>query len=88
IMAEAAMIALGRTVGHARAHEVVAAAAGRASAEARDLASVLADDPEVVAHLTADEIGEVLAPSAYVDLAAQSVTAVVSRDRTRNVELA
>jgi 3-carboxy-cis,cis-muconate cycloisomerase len=88
IMAEAAMIALGRTVGHARAHEVVAAAAGRASAEARDLASVLADDPEVAAHLSADEIGEVLAPWAYVDLAAQSVTAVVPPDRARKVELA
>lgn len=88
VMAEAAMMALARAIGHARAHEVVAAAARRARAEARDLHSVLAADPAVAGHLSAEEVAELLAPSRYVGLAAEAVDAVVPPDGSRTIDLA
>jgi 3-carboxy-cis,cis-muconate cycloisomerase len=86
VMAEAAMMALARAVGHAHAHELVTAAARRASAEDRDLASVLAEDPAVSPHLSAEEIAELLSVSAYVDVAAEAVEAVLRSGRTRAVK--
>jgi 3-carboxy-cis,cis-muconate cycloisomerase len=67
IMAEAAMMALARSLGHERAHELVAAASKRAAAEGRDLGSVLAE--------VADEPLP-LDPERYLGLAGAAVDAV------------
>jgi 3-carboxy-cis,cis-muconate cycloisomerase len=85
VMAEAAMMALARAVGHSDAHAIVAAAARRANAEARGLGEVLAEDPAVAGHLTADEIAELLSPSAYVDAAALAVERVLRSSGSRAV---
>lgn len=79
IMAEAAMMALARAIGHERAHSVVGAAARRATAEGRHLSAVLAEDPAVSSHLSREELSELMEPSSYLGLAGEAVDAV-SRD--------
>jgi adenylosuccinate lyase/3-carboxy-cis,cis-muconate cycloisomerase len=69
ILAEAAMMALAGHVGHARAHELVAAASRKAALSGASLADALAGDPEVAEHLDADELAAVLVPDAYLGLA-------------------
>ncbi len=76
IMAEAAMMALGRAIGHERAHELVTGATRRATAEGRDLTDILAEDPEVSRHLPPADIARLLDPTAYLGLAAADVDAV------------
>ena len=69
IMAEAAMIALGRRIGRLAAHHVVEAASKRAIAEGRHLDEVMADDPKITAELSPDEIGRLFDPLAYQGVA-------------------
>jgi adenylosuccinate lyase len=85
IMAEAVMMALGRALGHEPAHNLVQAASRRASAEGRDLADVLAEEPEVADLLSREEIEGLLDPATYLGLAAVSVDAVVARFEGRAV---
>jgi 3-carboxy-cis,cis-muconate cycloisomerase len=68
IMAEAVMMALAPSLGHERAHAVVAAAANRATEEHRDFTSVLRDDPEIGANLPTS-LEHVLDPDRYLGLA-------------------
>ena len=77
IMAEAVMMALARSLGHERSHEIVTRATRQATAEGQDLGSVLADDPEAAAHLTPEELERLLDPSRYLGLAGAAVDAVV-----------
>jgi len=83
IMAEAAMMALARTMGHERAHTVVAAAARRANAEGLEFASVLRDDPAVNASLSSDELQLVLDPLSYLGLASETASAIGDPTRVR-----
>jgi 3-carboxy-cis,cis-muconate cycloisomerase len=80
IMAEAVMMALARAVGHEPAHELVLRAARRAAAEERDLADVLAEEPEVAARLSRVELDDLMDPSAYLGLSAASAEAVAARE--------
>jgi 3-carboxy-cis,cis-muconate cycloisomerase len=75
IMAEAAMMALGRSIGHERAHEVVTAAARRARVSGRDLVEVLGEDSQ--SGLSPEELARVLEPERYLGLAGAAVDAVV-----------
>ena len=79
IMAEAVMMALGREIGHEPAHAHVLTATRRATAEGRGLASVLAEDPKISAHLSAAELERLLDPAAYLGLSAESAAAVATR---------
>lgn len=79
IMAEAVMMALARELGHERGHALVLAAARRATAERRELAAVLAEDPDVTAHLSEAELRRLLDPAAYLGLAAESAETVARR---------
>jgi 3-carboxy-cis,cis-muconate cycloisomerase len=79
IMAEAVMMALAPELGHERAHEVVTRAARRATAERRDFASALLEDPDVAALLAPERVERALDPSAYLGLAAEAAAAVSSR---------
>ncbi len=79
IMAEAVMMALGRTIGHERAHALVLTASRRADGEGRGLAAVLAEDGEIAEHLTPAELERLMDPAAYLGLAAASAEAVAAR---------
>lgn len=79
IMAEAAMIALGRVIGHEPAHALVAAASRRAAREGTTLLAALAAEPEVTRHLGPDELERLLDPAAYLGLSAASADAVAKR---------
>lgn len=83
IMAEAVMIALGRTIGHEPAHVLVASASRRATAEGTSLHAALAADPEVTRHLSAEELEQLLDPASYLGLSAASADAVANRIRER-----
>ncbi len=79
IMAESVMMALGRSVGHEAAHALVARASRRAAEAGTALGAELAEDPEVVRHLPADELAVLLDPGAYLGLSATSANAVSGR---------
>ena len=79
IMAEAAMMALARTLGHEPAHELVLVAARRAAAEQRPLGSVRGEDARVATLLPPAELERLLEPASYLGLAASSALAVADR---------
>jgi adenylosuccinate lyase/3-carboxy-cis,cis-muconate cycloisomerase len=81
IMAEAAMMALARTIGHERAHAVVAAAARRAESEGVDLAAALRQDPAVNTSLPPRELELVLDPLSYLGLSGETAAAVAGAVR-------
>jgi 3-carboxy-cis,cis-muconate cycloisomerase len=65
IMAEAVAMALAEKVGKQKAHHLVEAASKKAIAEKKTFCDVLAKDPEVSAHLSAEKIKELFEPMAY-----------------------
>jgi 3-carboxy-cis,cis-muconate cycloisomerase len=73
ILAEAAAMALARHVGRARAHELVEQASRRAVAQGRHLREALAEDAEVRAHLSIEELGRAFDPGNYLGVAAELV---------------
>jgi 3-carboxy-cis,cis-muconate cycloisomerase len=86
INAEAVSIALAGHVGVRRAHEIVAAACGTASASGRTLSDVLKEDPAAMAHLTPAEMDALLVPDRYLGMARAFVERVLTRfeQETRN----
>jgi 3-carboxy-cis,cis-muconate cycloisomerase len=69
ILSEAVMLALGEHTGRQVAHDIVYEAAMAAFEQRRPLADLLLADPRVTAHLTAEEISQLLRPEAYTGLA-------------------
>lgn len=65
IMAEAVTMALAETIGKSEAHRLIEAASKRAVADKKHLRDVLAKDPEVTAHLSADKLTKLFEPMAY-----------------------
>jgi 3-carboxy-cis,cis-muconate cycloisomerase len=65
IMAEAVTFALAEKIGKSEAHHLLEAASKRAVAEKKDLRDVLARDPKVTAHLSADRLTKLFEPMAY-----------------------
>src|SRR5215218_2919908 len=65
IMAEAVTMALAETIGKSEAHHLVEAAARKAVAGKCHLHDVVASDPKVTAHLSADAIAKLFEPMAY-----------------------
>jgi 3-carboxy-cis,cis-muconate cycloisomerase len=78
IMAEAAMMALARSLGHERAHAVVTAAVRRADTDELEFSAVLRDDPAVTVALTPDELDLVLDPLHYLGLARETAAAAAA----------
>jgi 3-carboxy-cis,cis-muconate cycloisomerase len=66
VMAESLAAALGRELGRAEAQRLVTEASRRAAAEARSLAEVAAEAPEIVAALGTEGILASLDPAAYL----------------------
>ena len=65
IMAEAVTFALAEKIGKSDAHHLVEAASKQAVAGKQHLRDVLASDPKVAAHLSADKIANLFDPMAY-----------------------
>jgi 3-carboxy-cis,cis-muconate cycloisomerase len=65
IMAEAVTFALAEKIGKSAAHHLVEAASKKAVAEKKHLRDVLTKDPEVSAHLSADQLTKLFEPMAY-----------------------
>ena len=79
ILSEAAMMELARSVGHERAHALVAAVSRRAEAESTTLAAALLEDDEVSAHLSPEDVERLADPTGYLGLAAAAAKAVAAR---------
>jgi 3-carboxy-cis,cis-muconate cycloisomerase len=65
IMAEAVTMALAETIGKSEAHHLIEAASKQAVADQKHLRDVLAKDPKVGAHLSADKLTKLFEPMAY-----------------------
>jgi 3-carboxy-cis,cis-muconate cycloisomerase len=66
IFSERIMMILGRSIGRDVAHKLLEKAVARSDAENRRLMDVLAEMPEVTAHIAAKEIREMDSPAAYL----------------------
>jgi 3-carboxy-cis,cis-muconate cycloisomerase len=66
VFAERAMMLLGSKLGRDVAHKILQEAASKAVSERKDFVSVLADMPEVTAHLGAAELRQLVVPSQYL----------------------
>jgi len=78
IFAEAAMMALAAKVGKSKAHQISEAASHRAISTNQHFRDVLLADPEVTAHLQADQIRRLFDPMAYVGAASQFIDRVLA----------
>ena len=81
IFAEAAAMALAAKVGKAEAHGLIEAASRRAVSEGQHLRDVLLADPEVTAHLQADEIRRLFDPMACTGVANEFMDRVLDASR-------
>lgn len=88
IMAEAVMLDLGAAIGRQHAHDVVYDAAQAAFVEGRPFAALLAEDPQVTAHLDAKAIEKLLDPTAYTGLCAEMAREAAARARATAVDIA
>jgi 3-carboxy-cis,cis-muconate cycloisomerase len=66
IFAERIMMILGKSIGRDVAHKLLEKAVARSEAEKRRLMDVLAEMPEVTAHIAAKELREMDSPEAYL----------------------
>jgi 3-carboxy-cis,cis-muconate cycloisomerase len=78
ISAEAVMMALAPEVGRQQAHQLVAAACRKASAEDGHLLDALCADPAVTAHLAPERLQALLDPESYTGLAGAFVDRVLA----------
>jgi adenylosuccinate lyase/3-carboxy-cis,cis-muconate cycloisomerase len=85
IMAESVMMRLASHIGHEPAHEVIASATRRASAQNIDLAEALLNSEVVVAKLQQDEIKAALDPQRYLGECHSVVDAVIAAARKRSL---
>ncbi len=65
IMAEAVTMALAEKIGKSEAHHLIETASKKAVADKKHLRDVLAKDPNVTAHLSADKLTKLFEPMAY-----------------------
>ncbi|MGH7916128.1 MAG: lyase family protein, partial [Candidatus Binataceae bacterium] len=79
IVAEAVMMGLAPHLGRDRAHHLVSEISRRAIQSKRPLADLLAQDPEVTAHLDRTALEPVTEPANYLGLSAEMVDRVLDR---------
>jgi len=84
IFAERAMMLLASKLGRDGAHRVLEAATKKCVAEGRHLAGVLAEIPEVTAHLDAATLQQLEAPEQYLGSAEQFRAALLSNSAGRS----
>ncbi len=66
IFAERALILLGSKIGRDVAHKILAAASRKSVEQNKNLAAVLAETPEVAAHLNAADLNQLTVPKQYL----------------------
>jgi adenylosuccinate lyase len=88
IMGEALMLELGRQIGRQRAHDVVYDAAQAAFTEGRAFRDLLAEDAEVRAKLSPEQVTALLDPAMYTGLCRQFAEEGAARARTTAAALA
>jgi 3-carboxy-cis,cis-muconate cycloisomerase len=81
IFSERAMMLLGSKLGRDVAHKLLDRAARRSANENRNLASVLAEIPEVTAQLSADELKQLETPEQYLGSAEAFRKALIAESR-------
>jgi 3-carboxy-cis,cis-muconate cycloisomerase len=79
IVAEAVAGALAPSLGHERAHAAVERAASAALESRRPFADVLAQTPEIAAHLDRAALAELLDPTRYTGEAGAVIDRVLAR---------
>jgi 3-carboxy-cis,cis-muconate cycloisomerase len=79
VMSEAVMMGLGHHIGREYAHDLVYDLCRLAIRDARPLLDVLAEHPEVNAHLSRDELARLCDPANYLGQAGVMVDQVLSR---------
>ena len=84
IFAERAMMLLGPKLGRDVAHKILEGAARRSVHEGRNLAAVLADIPDVTAHLSAADLKELETPEQYLGSAEAFRTALMTEPGPKN----
>lgn len=82
VLAEAISIALAQRIGRDAAHHEVERCCKQAVAEGRHLRAVLADNPVVTGHFTADELDRLLDPAHYLGQARRWVDRAVAEHRS------
>ncbi len=87
IMAEAVMLDLGAAIGRQHAHDAVYDAAQAAFTASQSFSDLLAADPRVTAHMTTQQIGRLLDPTAYTGLCADMARHGAVRARALAKEL-
>ena len=80
IMAEAAMMAVARVIGHEKAHVIVTAASRQARVEQRQMLDVLAEQPEAALILDAALIERLRDPGSYLGWSAELAADASTRD--------
>ena len=83
VLAEAVSIVLAQRVGRETAHHLLEQCCKRAVAQQRHLRAVLGDEPQITAHLSADELDRLLDPAHYLGQA----TTWVERARAEHFAL-
>jgi adenylosuccinate lyase len=87
IMAEAVMLDLGAAIGRQHAHDAVYDAAQDAFVQGKSFGSLLAADTRVTAHMTPEQIGLLLDPTAYTGLCGDMAREGAARARETAGEL-
>jgi 3-carboxy-cis,cis-muconate cycloisomerase len=83
ILAEAVSTALGEHMGRGEAHELVSAAAWRATEAGYPFRDELLDDAEISSHLSAEDVDRALDPAGYLGAAHAFVERALERYRER-----
>jgi len=78
IFAEAVAMALGNKIGRPQAYQMVDAACQRALAERKDLRAILAQDHEIVRHLSSADLDRLFDPRRYLGVADLLIGRVLS----------
>ena len=87
IMSEQIMLELGKEIGRQRAHDVVYDAAQKSVNEGRSFLETLAEEKDVVARLSKDQIAELLDPENYTGLCSYFAETFAVRARDKAKEL-
>ena len=87
IMAEAVMLALGKTLGRQRAHDVVYEAAQAAATGGGTFEELLLGDQSIRERLSAAEVRQLLDPASYTGLSAQFARGQAARAREQAAAL-
>jgi len=82
IFAEAASMALASRIGKSEAHKIVEAASRKAVLEKIDLSDVLAEDPQVTAHLSPEDVERIFDSRSYRGEAERFIDRVLATHRT------